>query len=322
MQPQPLVPPEHFVFRIWKKTTNHIINTAPLLENLVPLMSAINIGLKKAQMKLYILNPTSSYVRLRFYTRVTSLSLPPLIDENPSFEQLLQPSIWHKFIYHEVEKKGLLIYIHNTLEEPSTDQRKCEDVVQCEFDRWSNDFPTTVLIQENLQNFAYCCSVTSEHIKEIFFIDVEIKGTLDLNGLISKGRKRQRRNISDMFPNQKITQIAEGSKSKQESTMKTKSRGRPRKHIKEEKISESSSKNVPVKDSKHLEKSKRNKTRDTRSKSNTRNISEIPAEDETVKGSKNKEGSRRNKVRDKKSRHRKISELFSDDVVAVGDPDN
>ncbi|XP_065218568.1 uncharacterized protein LOC135844332 [Planococcus citri] len=92
MLPQPLVPPEHFAFYVWKKTTNHILNMAPLWEKLVPVMSIVNRSLQEAQMRLYFWKPLE-YSKLIIYTKVESIATANETPDNPEGDEIKAGSV-------------------------------------------------------------------------------------------------------------------------------------------------------------------------------------------------------------------------------------
>ena len=174
MIPQPLVPPQHFSNWTSRRSTNHYINMAPLSNKLVPLMTLIDKGIRKAAQKIFRKNGT----RIEIYTAVQDISHPPFFTKIKNIllhkKESLNENIWCKFLYNYYTSQGVVIYIHNTHE--TKVEKKCseDDEKSCDFLGWARDETLSRSVSNADLEHVYCCKVTSETMKKIFFKDFNI----------------------------------------------------------------------------------------------------------------------------------------------------
>lgn len=188
MVPQPLVPAKHYALPWLKKNTHHYLNMAPLWEELVPLMTAIDQGLKQAQMALEANGPIV-YDDLNIYTKVTP-STPAYKHPETWFNMLLfEGNVWYKLIYRVGIQSAVLIIIHNTPENPPPNKCLIGKRRECSFEMWSNVEEIRERISPNIKRYANCCKVTASDVSGIFSRDyiTDIDGYLEIDTLITKG---------------------------------------------------------------------------------------------------------------------------------------
>ncbi|KAL6972274.1 hypothetical protein U1Q18_052316, partial [Sarracenia purpurea var. burkii] len=185
MVPRPLVPAEHYPFLSSKKATHHYINMAPLWKELVPLMTAIDQGIKQAQLNLESNDP-GSYNNLIIHTKVTTSE-----QDDPTSKEwfnllLFEGNIWYKFIRQQFVKSAVLIVIHNTPGNPPSTGCLIGEQKECNFRTWSKDAEIRRLIDSDDTKYAYCCKVDAFFVKSIFAYDYQIGEYLDIDSLISE----------------------------------------------------------------------------------------------------------------------------------------
>ncbi|KAL6954420.1 hypothetical protein U1Q18_051926, partial [Sarracenia purpurea var. burkii] len=143
-------------------------------------MTAIDEGIKQAQMKLEAKNPRS-YNDLIILTTVTVHKEVDTTLRTMFNLLLFQGNVWHKFIYQLNKQSAVLIMIHNTPEHPPSTGCLVGEQRACNFQMWSKDGKiSTRILSEGLAKYAYCCEVTADDMMWIFPDDTEISKYLEI----------------------------------------------------------------------------------------------------------------------------------------------
>ena len=191
MLPYPLVPAQHFDIPEFQETTNHFINIAPLWEKLIPLMTAIDQGIRKAALKILKTAKFKSNERLLITTTVMKFQKPK--DPNEKlYKRLLkwmtfntfEPNIWYKYVENKTKNQGVMIYIHNTPGEKIVKKCLYEMEIKCNFIEWADSKELWEPTASVYVYHAYCCKVTPQDINEIFYFNTDVIFPLDINSLI------------------------------------------------------------------------------------------------------------------------------------------
>ncbi|XP_065203524.1 uncharacterized protein LOC135833690 [Planococcus citri] len=193
MKIYPLVPKEHMALPYWKKSTDHMINSAPILPEFIPLMKAIHNGILLASNHVH----RKFHQTLRIYTKAetiytykhrvsSALFLKPLMKTFfPVIStEVFRPSIWYIIVHNESTKSAVLIVLHNT-KEALPEKKECDrqDMLSCYFESWAEN-PDS--INKNVLKNAYCCVITQERAENLFSIAyLEIRKTLDIQEIIN-----------------------------------------------------------------------------------------------------------------------------------------
>ncbi|XP_065203520.1 uncharacterized protein LOC135833686 [Planococcus citri] len=192
MKIYPLVPKDHMALPYWKKSTDHMINSAPLLPEFIPLMKAIHNGILLASK--YVLR--EFHETLTIYTKAeTILSLTHLASSALYLESAMKylvpelsievftPNTWYIIVHNEDANSAVLIVLHNTREDPP-EQKECDDGVRlpCNFQNWSED-PHSIT-EKNLE-YVYCCPIRPEKVRTLFLIhNLEISKDFNIEEMI------------------------------------------------------------------------------------------------------------------------------------------
>ncbi|XP_065203519.1 uncharacterized protein LOC135833685 [Planococcus citri] len=190
-----LVPEDHMAMLYWKKATSHIINSAPLLHEFIPIMKAINDGIFNASHNLFV----KSKDILKIYTAADTEVIPMMnfissfdivkgdeiqlkLKKDAEIINLFKPNIWYKFVYNESEKSGVVIVLHNTRENIPFKECSDNEIIDCDIKKWSAY--SEHISDKSLDN-VYCCRASENMVKEMFSIQVKLENALfDIEAMI------------------------------------------------------------------------------------------------------------------------------------------